>query len=269
MISLVGAGPGAEDLITVRAVERLRAAEVVIWASSLVPESLLSYVAKDDADIYDSAVMTLEDVLRIYMTNRGKNVVRLHSGDPSVYGAIQEQIDFLNKNDIEFEVIPGVTSVGAAAAALERELTVPGVSQSVVFTRLAKKTSASMPNNEHLENYARAGGTLCVFLSGAYPKELQESLLVEGSAYDVDTPAAIFVRVSWEDEVVEKTTLGKLAISMKKIGARRTVLVIVGEALTKEPLRSHLYNPDFAHKFRKKSRGNTVGRPTAALRTSL
>ncbi len=269
MISLVGAGPGADDLITVRGAERLKKAEVVVWASSLVPKSLLSYVENSDALIFDSAAMTLEDVLSIYTSNRDKQVVRLHSGDPSIYGAVQEQVDFLKANEIDFEIIPGVTSVAAAAAVLERELTIPGVSQSVVFTRLAKKTSASMPSNEHLENYARAGGTLCVFLSGAYPKELQRSLLVKGSRYDKDTTVAILVRVSWDDEVIKVTSLGELAETMKDIGARRTVLILVGDALSKEPLRSHLYSPDFAHKFRKKSLGDTVGRPTKALRSSL
>ncbi len=269
MISLVGAGPGADDLITVRGAERLKKAEVVIWASSLIPEALLSYVEDKDAQIFDSATMTLEDVLSVYTSKKNRRVVRLHSGDPSIYGAVQEQIDFLRHSGIDFEVIPGVTSVAAAAATLQRELTIPGVSQNVVFTRLAKKTSASMPSDEHLENYARTGGTLCVFLSGAYPKELQKSLLVEGSRYDKDTTVAIIVRVSWDDEVVKLTTLGKLANAMKEIGARRTVLVIVGDALSREPLRSHLYNPNFAHKFRKKSLGDTAGRPTKALRSAL
>jgi precorrin-4/cobalt-precorrin-4 C11-methyltransferase len=269
VISLVGAGPGAEDLITLRGVERLRDAEVVIWASSLIPPSILSYVDRSRCEIYDSAGMTLEDVVALYDANKDKKVVRLHSGDPSIYGAIQEQIDYLEEHNIDFEVVPGVTSVAAASAALQRELTVPGVSQSVVFTRLAKKTKGSMPHRETVSAYAKVGGTLCVFLSGSYPKELQDELLCEGSAYDVETPVAVVVRVGWDDEKLQMTRLGDLAATMNSIGARRTVLVLVGEALESEPLRSHLYNPSFAHKFRKKSVGNTVGRPTKALRSSL
>lgn len=269
MISIVGAGPGAYDLLTLRAVDRLSKADVVIWASSLIPEQVLGHVHAG-AQLFDSAAMTFEDVAAVYKESRDCNVVRLHSGDPSIYGAIQEQIDFLVLNDLEFEIVPGVTSVAAAAAIIGRELTIPGASQTVVFTRLARKTLGSVPEGESVEAYARLGGTLAVFLSGAYPSELQEALLCEDSAYNPETPAAVVVRASWPDEKVVMTTCGHLAQSMKEVGARRTVLVLVGNALQQSPLRSHLYSPKFAHKFRKRSvSGDTKGRPTSATKASL
>lgn len=269
LISIVGAGPGAYDLLTLRAVDRLNKADVVIWASSLIPAQVLNHT-NADAQLFDSASMTFEDVAALYKGSADCNVVRLHSGDPSIYGAIQEQIDFIIENNLDFEIVPGVTSVAAAAAILGRELTIPGAAQTVVFTRLARKTAASVPEGESVEAYARLGGTLAVFLSGAYPTELQEALLCENSAYSSETPAAVVVRASWPDEKVIMTTCGHLAESMKDLGARRTVLVLVGSALQQSPLRSHLYSPSFAHKFRKRSAaGETKGRPTSATRASL
>lgn len=272
MISFVGAGPGASDLITLRGYHRLQQADIVIWASSLIPNSLITSSCKEGVKLFDSASMTLEDVLAIYeQSGESQLIVRLHSGDPSVYGAIQEQMDYLIQHQLDFEVVPGVTSVAAASAALHRELTIPGVSQSIVFTRLPKKTSPSMPDNESIEAYARVGGTLAIFLSGAYPKDLQRALLCERSQFTPDTPAAILVRVSWGDEKIVRTHLGGLAASMSSLEAKRTVLVLVGEALREgqEIARSHLYNPGFAHRFRKRSKTNSSGRPTRLSRDSL
>ena len=147
MISFVGAGPGAPDLITLRGAQRLGAADVVIWASSLVPEALLTH-ARPDAEVHDSAVMTLEDVIETYRRHPDAAIVRLHSGDPTIYGAVQEQIDWCLANQRSFEIVPGVTSLTAAAAALQRELTVPAVAQSVVITRLGGRTRDSMPLSE-------------------------------------------------------------------------------------------------------------------------
>ncbi len=262
MISFIGAGPGDPELITVKGQDRLRGADIVIWASSLVPEELLSHCRKDAA-ILDSAGMTLEDVLELYDANGEKRIARLHSGDPSVYGAIQEQIDFCVEREIEFEIIPGVTSVAAAASILRRELTIPALSQSVVFTRLAGKTKASMPERESVSAYARIGGTLGIFLSGARPNELQDELLCEGSAFNESTPAAIVIRATWKDQDVISTTLGSLAKDLAGSGANRTVLVIVGDVLSGPTRRSHLYSPGYAHRFRKRSLpGTTSGRPT-------
>ena len=261
MISFVGAGPGAADLITMRGRDRLAVADIVVWASSLVPEALLAH-AEPGSTIYDSASMTLEDVLRVYEAAPGAAIVRLHSGDPSVYGAIQEQIDWCRRAGREFEIVPGISSMSAAAAAVGRELTIPRVAQSVVLTRLAGRTSASMPPKESVAAFATVGATMAVFLSAALPQQLQDELLGAGSAYSVDTPAVIVVRASWPDERVVPTTVGRLAADLLATGAKTTVLVLVGPALAGVAPRSRLYAPDYAHKFRRRSHpGTTTGRP--------
>jgi precorrin-4/cobalt-precorrin-4 C11-methyltransferase len=267
VISFVGAGPGAPDLITLRGRDRLAAADVVVWASSLVPEAVLGH-ARAGAAILDSAAMTLEDVLEVYKAaGPDASVVRLHSGDPSIYGAIGEQIDWCLANERDFEIVPGVTSLAAAAAALGRELTRPGVAQSVVLTRLAGRTAASMPAGESVAAFAAHGATMAVFLSAARPVELSAELLARGSSYTADTPAAIVVRASWPDERVVRTTVGALADDLAALGVRTTVLVLVGPALGDPEgggaaARSHLYSPGFAHMFRRRSApGTTAGRP--------
>jgi precorrin-4/cobalt-precorrin-4 C11-methyltransferase len=248
MISFVGAGPGAPDLITLRGRDRLAAADVVVWASSLVPEALLHH-AGPHAQIHDSAAMTLEEVTAVYEANAVARIVRLHSGDPSVYGAIQEQIDWCIANNRDFEVVPGVSSLAAAAAAVQRELTIPAVSQSVVLTRLAGRTKASMPERESVAAFAAHRATMAVFLSAARPGELQDELL---AGYPPDTPAAIVVRASWPDERVVRTTVAHLHRDLAATKARTTVLVLVGDALAQRPAeRSHLYSPTYSHKFRK------------------
>jgi precorrin-4/cobalt-precorrin-4 C11-methyltransferase len=262
VISFVGAGPGAADLMTLRGRDRLAAADVVVWASSLVPEALLAH-ARRGVLVHDSAGMTLEDVLDVYAAHPGARIVRLHSGDPALYGAIQEQIDWCVAHERDFEIVPGVSSLGAAAAALGRELTIPAVAQSVVITRLGGRTAASMPTRESVAAFAGHGATMAVFLSASRPVELQRELLADGSAYARDTPAAIVVRASWRDERVVTTTLGRLAAELDALGATRTVLVLVGPALHGAATsRSHLYAPQFAHMFRRRSRpDSTVGRP--------
>jgi precorrin-4/cobalt-precorrin-4 C11-methyltransferase len=268
VISFVGAGPGAADLITLRGRDRLTAADVVVWASSLVPEALLVH-ARAGAAVHDSAAMTLEDVLAVYASAGPEAaVVRLHSGDPSVYGAIGEQIDWCVANERDFEIVPGVSSLAAAAAAVGRELTQPGVAQSVVLTRLAGRTAASMPAGESVAAFAAHGTTMAVFLSAARPTELAGELLAAGSGYGPETPAAIVHRASWPDERVVMTTVGRLAADLADLGARTTVLVLVGPALAAGggaaggPARSHLYSPGFAHMFRRRSLpGTTAGRP--------
>ena len=262
MISFVGAGPGAPDLITLRGRDRLANADIVVWASSLVPAELLAH-ARPGAVVHDSASMTLEDVLAVYDANPGRAIVRLHSGDPSVFGAIQEQIDWCTSRGRDFEIVPGVSSLGAAAAAVGRELTLPQVAQSVVLTRLAGRTAASMPPGESVAAFAAHGTTMAIFLSAARPAELQAQLLSPPSAYDADTPAAIVVRASWPDQRVVRTTVGRLADDLVSTGARMTALVLVGDALrVADPApRSHLYSPDYAHSFRRRSvAGSTAGR---------
>ena len=251
MISFVGAGPGAPDLITLRGAARLAAADVVIWAASLVPEDVLLH-CRADAEIHDSKSMTLEDVVAVYARHPDAAIVRLHSGDPTVYSAIGEQIDWCLEHERAFEIVPGVGSLAAAAAAVGCELTRPGVSQSVVLTRLAHRTKASMPEGEGVAEFAGVGGTMAVYLSAARPDELQRELLAIGSRYHHDTPAVIASRVSWPDEHVVPTTVGRLAEDMRALGASTTVLVLVGDALgpSAEARRSHVYAPDYAHSFR-------------------
>jgi len=279
LVSFVGAGPGAADLITLRGAERLGRADVVVWASSLVPEALLEH-AGAGAEIHDSAAMTLEDVLALYAANDRRRVVRLHSGDPAIYGAVQEQIDWCLAHGRSYEIVPGVSSLGAAAAAAGRELTLPGVAQSVVITRLGGRTKASMPARESLAAFAAIGATTAVFLSGARPRQLQQQLLAGGSAWTAATPAVVVVRATWPDEQIVTTTVGSLAAAIESTGETRTVLVLVGDALATSPRppggdapddaslpdapgrRSHLYDPAFAHSFRKRSLpGSTAGRP--------
>lgn len=260
MISFVGAGPGAADLITLRGAQRLGEADVVVWASSLVPEALLDH-CRDGVEVHDSAVMTLEDVLGVYTAHpEPARVVRLHSGDPSIYGAIQEQLDWCLAHERRVEIVPGVTSVAAAAAALGRELTIPSLSQSVVMTRLGGRTSASMRAGEGVAAFAPAGVTMAIFLSGARPDELQAELL---AGYPASTPAAVVSRVSWPDEQLVRTTVGEVADAIVATGATRTVLVLVGDVLADVPVpaRSHLYAPEHTTTFRLRSApGTTEGR---------
>jgi len=266
LISFVGAGPGAPDLITLRGAQRLGTADVVVWASSLVPEALLAH-ARPDATVHDSAGMTLEDVLTVYRDHPRDAIVRLHSGDPALYGAIQEQIDWCVAEERSFEIVPGVSSLAAAAAAVGRELTIPQVSQSVVVTRLATRTAASVPEGERLATFASTGCTLAVFLSAAQPEALQRELLGAPSAYSEDTPVCIVIRASWPDERVVSGTLGRLAEDLKATGATTTTLVLVGDALRGTAPRSHLYSPAFAHGRRRRSRpGTTSGRPAGRIR---
>lgn len=262
MISFVGAGPGAPDLLTLRAADRLAGAEVVVWASSLVSEEVLDHVSPD-AVVHDSAGMTFEDVVGVYQRHRGARVVRLHSGDVSLYSAVQEQVDWCDANGHPWEVVPGVGSLAAASAVIGRELTVPGVSQSVIATRLAGRTAASMPAGEGVATFAPHRTTLAVYLSAARPEELQDELLAGGDGYPPETPAVVVVRASWPDERAHRTTVGQLAETMRADGARVTALVLVGPALAGAATRCHLYDPGYAHAHRRRSQpGSTAGRPT-------
>lgn len=266
MISFVGAGPGAADLVTLRGADRLARAGVVVWASSLVPEAVLDH-CRPGVELHDSAVMTLEDVLAVYAAHDDAiPIVRLHSGDPSLYGAVQEQVDWCRDHGRAWEVVPGVSSVSAASALVGRELTLPGVSQSVVVTRLAGRTAASMPEREGVAAFAAHGATMAVLLSGARPGDLQDELLSPGSAYTPETPAAIVIRATWPDERIVHTTVGDLAADLRSTGATMTVLVLVGEALADREgaaRRSHLYAPEHTTAYRLRSEpGSTAGRPS-------
>ena len=254
MISFVGAGPGAADLITIRGAQRLARADVVVWAASLVPHELLEH-CRGGVELHDSSLMTLEQVTAVFASQPDASIVRLHSGDPTVYSAIGEQIAWCVARGRPFEIVPGVSSMGAAAAAAGQELTVPGIAQSVVLTRLAHRTSASTAEGERMGALARPGVTMAVFLSAARPEALQEELLAAGSVYAHDTPAVIALRVSWPDERIVRTTVGALAASLRDLGETTTVLVLVGEALRRAapPVRSHVYLPGFETSFRSSS----------------
>jgi precorrin-4/cobalt-precorrin-4 C11-methyltransferase len=256
VISFVGAGPGAPDLITLRGARRLAEADVVVWAASLVPAALLEH-CRPEVEVHDSKAMTLEEVSAVYVAHPSAAIVRLHSGDPTVYGAIGEQIDWCVAHERAFEIVPGVTSMSAAAAAVGRELTRPGVSQSLVLTRLAHRTAASMRPGEGIAAFTAHGATMAVFLSAARPDELQAELLAVGSAYSPDTPAVIASRVSWPDERVVTSTVGGLADDLRALGATATVIVLVGDALDAgvPAHRSHVYSPAYAHTFRDASDG--------------
>ena len=248
MVFFVGAGSGAPDLITVRGQRLLSDADVVIWAGSLVNPQLLES-CKEGCEIHNSARMTLEEVIDVMARAdaEGKSVVRLHTGDPSIYGAIREQIDELDARGIAHEVCPGVSSFCAAAAALSAELTLPSVSQSVILTRLEGRTPK--PEGEATRDLAAHGATMVVFLSAGMLPKLQEELLA-GGAYTEQTPAAIVYKASWPDERVMRCTVGTLAQTGRDNDIRLTALVVVGNVLAGPYDRSKLYDPTFTTLFR-------------------
>jgi precorrin-4/cobalt-precorrin-4 C11-methyltransferase len=226
-----------------------------------VPEDVLAHCGPD-VEVHDSAGMTFEDVTAVYARHPDAAVVRLHSGDLSLYSAIQEQIDWCLAHDREFEIVPGVGSLAAASAAVARELTVPAVAQSVIATRLPGRTVASMPDRETVAGFARHGATMAVYLSGARPEQLRDELRAGGEGFADDTPAAVVVRATWPDEQVVLTTVGELPDAIRSTGARITILVLVGPALAGAAPRCRLYDPAYAHGHRRRSApGSTVGRP--------
>lgn len=251
IVSFVGAGPGAADLITIRGARLLRHADVVVFAGSLVDRQLVARYATS-ADVYDSAGMTLPEVVEV-MANAalaGKNVVRLHTGDPSIYGAIQEQMEALDGLGLEYTVVPGVTSAFAAAAALKQELTLPEVSQTVIFTRIEGRTP--VPENEQLHRIAAIGATLVIYLSVGMIAKVVEQLLQ--GAYTPETAAAVVCRASWDDEQILRGSLADIAAAVLDAGIDRQALIIVGDVLAarREGLKakSLLYDGGFAHGFR-------------------
>lgn len=247
MINFVGAGPGAIDLITIRGKRLIEEADIIIYAGSLVNDELLSYAKK--ADCYNSAAMTLEAVTDIMIKGEkgGKNIVRLHTGDPCVYGAVKEQMDILDKHGIKYEICPGVSSFCAAAAALKAEYTLPGVSQSVIITRMEGRTP--VPPKEDISLFAAHNAAMVIFLSAGMLKELSEKLIKGG--YKEDTPAAIVYKASWSDEKVIRTTVKDLCKSAAENDIKKTALITVGDFLDGEYLRSKLYDPTFSHGYRK------------------
>lgn len=251
MIYFVGAGSGAPDLITVRGARLLSEADVIVYAGSLVNPALLDY-KKDGCEVYNSAKMTLEEVIAVMApaAKAGKTVVRLHTGDPCVYGAHREQMDELDKRGIPYEVCPGVSSFCGAAAALKAEYTLPNVSQSVILTRMEGRTP--VPEKEQIEAFAAHGATMVIFLSAGQLPRLSERLIAGG--YAPDTPAAIVYKATWPDEKVVRTTVGELAAAGAREGITKTALITVGGFLGAEYERSKLYDPTFTTEFREASR---------------
>lgn len=252
MVYFVGAGPGAVDLITVRGAELLKKADVIIYAGSLVNPELLNY-AKKECIIYNSASMTLEEVINVmeesYKNN--KMVVRLHTGDMSIYGAVREQSDILKSKNIPFESVPGVSSFLGAAAALNAEYTLPAVSQTVILTRMAGRTG--VPEKEDIKLLASHKASMVIFLSSSMLGKLSEELILGG--YMKDTPCAIVYKATWDDEIKVVTTLENLENAGKENNISKTALVLVGDFLGDIYDRSKLYDGTFSHEFRKGTNG--------------
>jgi len=258
MIYFIGAGPGAADLITVRGKNLLEEADLIIYAGSLVNPELLKY-AKPSCTIMNSAVMTLEEVIAAMVpaAQEGKTVVRLHTGDPSIYGAIREQMDMLKSYELDYEVVPGVSSFCAAAAALKEEYTLPDVSQSVIITRMEGRTG--VPSRQKIADYAAHGATMVIFLSAGMLEKLQKELMQGG--YTAECPAAIVYKASWPDQKVLRCTVGTIAETAEKEGIRNLALICVGGFLGNTYERSELYNPTFTTAFRKADAAKLNVRP--------
>ena len=249
MIHFVGAGSGAPDLITIRGKKFLEEADVIIYAGSWVNPQLLDY-AKEGCQIYNSAKMTLEEVLDVMREaeKAEKMTVRLHTGDPCLYGAIREQMDVLDEEGVSYDYCPGVSSFCGAASALNLEYTLPEVSQSVIITRMAGRTP--VPEKESIESFAAHQATMVVFLSTGLLEELSKRLIEGG--YSKDTPAAIVYKATWEDEKSFVCTVGTLAQTAKENQITKTALMIIGEAVAHSNYeRSKLYDPGFTTEFRK------------------
>lgn len=248
MVHFVGAGPGAEDLITLRGAKLLEKAGQVIYAGSLVNPALLKR-CKPDCRILNSAEMTLEEVIAAIeeAEAQGFITVRLHTGDPSLYGAIREQMDRLDTLHIPYDVTPGVSSFCAAAASLHAEYTLPGLSQTLILTRMVGRTP--VPEAERLEKLAEHGTSMALFLSAGMLNEVQAALLT--GAYTENTPAAIVYKASWPEEKTLRCTVGTLAKTAEAAGISKTALVLVGDFLSADYERSRLYAPDFTTGYRK------------------
>lgn len=243
----IGAGPGAEDLLTLRAARLIGEADVLVWARSLVKEEVLAH-ASPGAEIFESTNVPLEKVRELYdrATREELTIGRIHSGDPSLWGAVLEQIELCEELGLDWEIVPGVSSFGAAAAAIGRELTVPEIAQSLIVTRRASRTP--MPEGEMIQEFARHGTTMAIFLAAARPRELQKDLIEGG--YAEDTPCAVVYRATWPDEQIIQCPLSELAERIREAGFNRQAMILVGPGLTAGGTRSHLYSPDFSHRFR-------------------
>lgn len=251
MVHIVGAGPGDPELITVKGQRYLSEADVVIYAGSLVNPALLDF-CKEDAEIHNSASMTLDEVVDVIekAEHEGKMTVRLHTGDPSVYGAIQEQMDAFDKKYIEYDIVPGVSSCFAAAAALRQEYTLPGISQTVIITRNEGRTP--VPEAEKLRSLAAHQSTMCIYLSITMLDKVVAELIAGG--YTPDTPIAIVQRASWPEQKIVRGTLATIVEDIKDKNIDRTAMIVVSRCLGADYELSRLYAPEFSHMFREASK---------------
>ena len=248
-VYFIGAGPGDPELITLKAYRLIEQANVIIYAGSLVNERILDFASKQ-AKFFNSAKMTLDEIIAVIKKSfqAGQKVIRLHTGDPSLYGAIYEQMQELDKLNIPYEIIPGVTSLFAATAKLQVELTAPNLSQTVIISRVAGKTK--VPSGEALEKLACHGGTFVFYLSAKSVNQIKDVFLSQG--WSKATPVAICYKVSWEDEKIIKTTLADLPTTMAQAGLSKHLLLIIGNILDKTKVQeySRLYAKDFVHEYR-------------------
>lgn len=247
MVYFIGAGPGDIELITVKGCNTLSTADCIIYAGSLINHELLGY-AKNGCELYDSAKMTLEEIIEMMLSNeeRGLITARLHTGDPSLYGAIKEQIDILVENGVAYEVIPGVSSFAGAAAVLGAEYTLPGVSQTVILTRMEGRTP--VPQKERISELAKIQASMAIFLSCSMLPELSAALIDGG--YPKGTPAAIVYKATWPDEKIIKTTIEGLPEAGNTHNISKTAIILVGNFLGEQYERSLLYHPEFTHGYR-------------------
>ena len=250
MVHIVGAGPGDPELITVKGQKYLREADVVIYAGSLVNPELLK-LCREDAEIYNSASMTLSEVVEVVerAEREGRMTVRLHTGDPAIYGAIQEQMDLFRKKNIAYDVTPGVSSFLATAAVLKQEYTLPGISQTVIITRNEGRTP--VPEREKLRALAAHQSTMCIFLSITMLEEVVRELIAGG--YEEATPIAIVQRATWPEQKVVRATLSTIVDAVKDKAIDRTAMIVVSRCLAAEYDLSRLYAPEFSHMFREAS----------------
>ena len=260
MVHFVGAGSGAVDLITVRGAKLLGEADVVIYAGSLVNPDLLNY-CKGDCEIHNSAKMTLEQVIDVIKNaeNAGKTTVRLHTGDSSIYGAVREQFDELDKLGIEYDVCPGVSAFCGAASALKAEYTLPDVSQTVIITRTAGRTP--VPERESIRSLAAHQSTMVLFLSTSLTEQLQSELLAGG--YPGSTPVAVVYKATWPDQKIFRCTVDTLHKTVTENGLTKTSLIIVGNCMGDDYMRSLLYHPGFTTEFREATQGQGPFSPSA------
>ena len=247
MVHFIGAGPGDPELLTVKGKRLIDEADVIIYAGSLVNPEVLGG-AKEGALIYNSAVMNLEEVIAVMKEaeQQGKQVVRVHTGDPAIYGAHREQMDELDRLGIAYDVVPGVSSFLAAAAALKKEYTLPGVSQTVILTRMEGRTP--VPEKEKLADLAKHQATMIIFLSVGQMEELARQLM---ASYPPETPVAVVYKASWEDEKIVMGNLTDIARKVKEAGITKTALTVVGDFLGDRYELSRLYDKHFTHEFRK------------------